>query len=45
MHKPVKYVEKAFTYGAKGAWAVFDKLNSRSLHYASLRSGVDVANK
>jgi uncharacterized radical SAM superfamily Fe-S cluster-containing enzyme len=28
MHKPVKYVEKAFTYGAKGAWAVFDKLNS-----------------
>jgi 7,8-dihydro-6-hydroxymethylpterin dimethyltransferase len=28
MHKPVKYVEKAFTYGAKGAWAVFDKMNS-----------------
>jgi len=28
MHKPVKYVEKAFTYGAKGAWSVFDKLNS-----------------
>jgi uncharacterized radical SAM superfamily Fe-S cluster-containing enzyme len=28
MHKPVKYVEKAFTYGARGAWAVFDKLNS-----------------
>ncbi len=28
MHKPVKYVEKAFTYGAKGAWAVFEKLNS-----------------
>jgi uncharacterized radical SAM superfamily Fe-S cluster-containing enzyme len=28
MHKPVKYVEKAFTYGAKAAWVVFDKLNS-----------------
>ena len=28
MHKPVKYVEKAFTYGAKAAWAMFDKLNS-----------------
>jgi 7,8-dihydro-6-hydroxymethylpterin dimethyltransferase len=28
MHKPVKYFEKALTYGAKGAWAVFDKLNS-----------------
>ncbi|ABF39798.1 Fe-S protein, radical SAM family [Candidatus Koribacter versatilis Ellin345] len=28
MHKPVKYFEKAMTYGAKGAWAVFDKLNS-----------------
>ncbi len=27
-HKPVKYVEKAFTYGAKAAWAVFDKLNN-----------------
>ncbi len=28
MHKPIKYVEKAFTYGAKAAWAVFEKLNS-----------------
>ncbi len=28
MHKPVKYVEKAVTYAAKGAWVVFDKLNS-----------------
>jgi len=28
MHKPVKYFEKAMTFGAKGAWAVFDKLNS-----------------
>jgi len=28
MHKPIKYVEKAFTYGARGAWAVFEKLNS-----------------
>src|SRR5437764_10673161 len=28
MHKPVKYVEKAVTYAAKGAWAVFDKINS-----------------
>jgi len=27
MHKPVKYVEKAVTIGAKGAWAVFDRLN------------------
>jgi 7,8-dihydro-6-hydroxymethylpterin dimethyltransferase len=27
MHKPVKYVEKAVTVGAKGAWAVFDRLN------------------
>src|ERR1700758_2843733 len=28
MHKPVKYVEKAVTLAARGAWAVFDKVNS-----------------
>lgn len=28
MHKPIKYVEKAVTLAAKGAWAVFDKINS-----------------
>jgi uncharacterized radical SAM superfamily Fe-S cluster-containing enzyme len=28
MHKPVKYAEKALTYAAKGAWAVFEKVNS-----------------
>src|SRR5271157_5935256 len=28
MHKPVKYVEKAVTIAAKGAWVVFDKINS-----------------
>ena len=27
MHKPIKYVEKAVTVAAKGAWVVFDKLN------------------
>ncbi len=27
MHKPVKYVEKTFTYAAGAAWYVFDKLN------------------
>jgi uncharacterized radical SAM superfamily Fe-S cluster-containing enzyme len=27
MHKPIKYVEKAVTYAAKGAWTVFDTLN------------------
>src|SRR5438067_5917324 len=27
MHKPVKYVEKAVTIGAKGVWAVFDRMN------------------
>ena len=27
MHKPVKYAEKALTYAAGAAWAVFDKLN------------------
>ncbi|HEY1265510.1 MAG TPA: radical SAM protein, partial [Terriglobales bacterium] len=27
MHKPIKYVEKAVTLGAKGAWAVFSRLN------------------
>src|SRR6266699_732458 len=27
MHKPVKYVEKAVTLGARGAWLVFDRLN------------------
>src|SRR5216110_3819556 len=27
MHKPVKYVEKAVTIGAKGVWAIFDRLN------------------
>ena len=28
MHKPIKYVEKAVTLAAKGAWAVFDKVNN-----------------
>src|SRR5271167_3100083 len=28
MHKPVKYAEKAVTIAAKGAWVVFDKINS-----------------
>jgi uncharacterized radical SAM superfamily Fe-S cluster-containing enzyme len=28
MHKPVKYVEKGMTMAARGAWAVFDALNS-----------------
>ena len=27
MSKPVKYLEKAFTLGAKAAWSVFEKLN------------------
>ncbi|WP_110174715.1 radical SAM protein [Luteitalea pratensis] len=27
-HKPIKYVEKGLTYAAKGAWVVFDALNS-----------------
>ena len=27
MHKPIKYVEKALTYTAKAAWAVFDQVN------------------
>jgi uncharacterized radical SAM superfamily Fe-S cluster-containing enzyme len=28
MHKPIKYVEKAFSFAAKGAWVVYEKLNS-----------------
>ncbi len=28
MHKPVKYVEKGMSYVAKGAWVVYDALNS-----------------
>jgi uncharacterized radical SAM superfamily Fe-S cluster-containing enzyme len=28
MHKPVKYVEKGLTLVARGAWAMFDTLNS-----------------
>ncbi|MEO8481337.1 MAG: radical SAM protein [Acidobacteriota bacterium] len=28
MHKPIKYVEKGLTIAAKGAWGVFDTLNS-----------------
>ena len=27
MHKPIKYVEKAVTVGAKGAWFFFDRFN------------------
>ena len=27
MHKPIKYVEKAVTVAATGAWAVFARLN------------------
>ena len=30
MHKPIKYVEKALTTTAKGAWAIFDSLNQFS---------------
>ena len=30
MHKPIKYVEKGLTYVARGAWTVFDALNSIS---------------
>jgi len=30
MHKPIKYVEKAFTYAAGAAWFAFDKLNQIS---------------
>jgi len=30
MHKPIKYVEKAVTMAAGGAWFVFDKLNQIS---------------
>ena len=29
-HKPIKYVEKAVTVAAQGAWFVFDKINSIS---------------
>src|SRR5829696_8736977 len=28
MHKPIKYVEKGVTLAARGAWVVFDALNS-----------------
>jgi uncharacterized radical SAM superfamily Fe-S cluster-containing enzyme len=28
MHKPIKYVEKGLTFAARGAWTVFDSLNS-----------------
>ena len=28
MHKPIKYVEKGLTVAAKGAWVVYDALNS-----------------
>lgn len=27
MHKPIKYIEKAVTFGADAAWQVFDRLN------------------
>ncbi len=27
MYKPIKYVEKLISYGARGAWVVFDTLN------------------
>ncbi len=27
MHKPIKYVEKAMSVAANGAWLVFEKLN------------------
>ena len=28
MHKPIKYAEKAVTYTARAAWAIFERLNS-----------------
>ncbi len=28
MHRPMKYAEKALTFAAKGAWAVFERANS-----------------
>ena len=39
MHKPVKYVEKGLTYVAKGAWVVFDALNSIKPNESFTRSG------
>src|SRR5579871_7064368 len=27
MHKPVKYAEKVVTYAARGAWAIFERVN------------------
>ncbi|HKA23065.1 MAG TPA: radical SAM protein [Blastocatellia bacterium] len=27
MHKPVKYAEKGLTYAARGAWAIFERVN------------------
>ena len=27
MHKPIKYVEKAVSYAANAAWAVFERAN------------------
>jgi len=27
MHRPIKYVEKGFTYAAGAAWGVFSTLN------------------
>ena len=39
MHKPIKYVEKGLTYVAKGAWVVFDALNSIKPATRSRRSG------
>ena len=39
MHKPVKYAEKVLTYGAKGAWAVFEKINSIKPRLHSRQNG------
>ena len=39
MHKPIKYVEKGLTFVAKGAWAVFDALNSIKPNESFTRTG------
>src|ERR1700723_2379225 len=41
MHKPIKYVEKAVTVAATGAWAVFSRLNRIRPNNAPVPKGWD----
>ena len=44
MHKPIKYAEKAVTYTARAAWALFERLNRIKQNPSFTRPQIIVVN-